>query len=239
VREAAARTQCLNNLKQTSLAMHSYHDVNHYYPSATLNELSTPEEGLSWLVALLPNVEQDALYRQFDLEKGWQAAENEKAANTVARPFYCPAHPDLGGQDKPFLSPYVGMAGVGPDAPWLPLGDPRVGYFGYLRRVSVKDIHDGTSNTMVVIETGFQNGPWTAGGFPTVRGIDEEDAPFIGEGKQFGIKHRSDKFFRTNPLLALVAMGDGSCRSLQETIRPETFRAMGTIAGGERVDFGD
>jgi hypothetical protein len=88
---------------------------------------------------------------------------------------------------------------------------------------------------MVIIETGFKNGPWTAGGPSTVRGIDEEDTPFIGEGKQFGIKHRSDKFFRTNPLLALVAMGDASCRTLSESIQPETFRALGTIAGGEAI----
>ena len=239
MREAAARTQCLNNLKQTSLAMHSYHDVNHYCPSATVKELSTPEEGLSWLVALLPYVEQDALYRQSNLEKGWNAAENEAAAKTLVPPFSCLSHPDPGGQGKPYLASYVGMAGVGADAPWLPLTDSRIGYFGYQRRITFKDITDGTSNTMVVIETGFKNGPWTAGGPPTVRGIDGDDMPYIGEGKQFGIKHRSDKFFRSNPWLALVAMGDGSCRSVNESIRPETFRAMATIAGGEPIDFND
>jgi len=231
--------QCHNNLKQTSLTMHSFHDIHQYCPPATLYELSPPEQSLSWLVALLPYVEQDALYGRIDLEKGWQEKENQDAARTMVPTFSCPSHPNLGGQGEPYLASYVGMAGVGVDAPWLPLGDPRAGFFGYQRRITFKDVTDGTSNTMMIIETGFNNGPWTAGGPPTVRGIDEEDTPFIGEGKQFGIKHRSDKFFRTNPLLALAAMGDASCRTLSESIQPETLRAMATIAGGEPNNFND
>jgi hypothetical protein len=234
VREAAARTQCLNNLKQTSLAVHSFHDVHQYVPPATTNNLS-PDQGLSWLVALLPYVEQDALYGRFDLDKDWQAAKNDELAKTMVRVFCCPTHPDPGGEGKPFLASYVGMAGVGEDAPWLLPGDPRAGYFGYLRRITFQDVTDGTSNTMLCIETGFKNGPWTAGGHATVRGIDVEDLPYIGEGKQFGIKHRSDKFFRTNPLFALIGMGDGSCRSLNESINPQTVRALATIAGNEEI----
>lgn len=239
MREAAARTQCLNNLKQTSLAMHSYHDVHQVCPPATISDLSTPEEGLSWLVALLPHVEQDALYRQLDLNQGWETAENQVASKSRVPSYTCPMHPDLGGEGKLILSPYIGMAGVGVDAPWLLPTDPRAGYFGYLRYITFKDVTDGTSNTMMLIETGNKNGPWPAGGHATVRGIDVEDTPYIGEGKQFGIKHRGDKFFRTNPLFALVGMGDGSCRSLNETVNPATFQAMATIAGGELIDFND
>ncbi len=228
-------------MKQTGLAVHSYLDVHKFYPSATANEFSPPEQGLSWLVAILPHVEQDALYGQIDQEKGWNAAENEKAANTLVPTFCCPAHPDPGGQGKPYLAPFVGMAGVGVDAPWLPLGDPRAGFFGYQRRITPKDVADGTSNTILIIETGYQNGPWPAAGHATMRGVDVEDAPYIGIDKQFGIKHREDKWFRTNPLLAHICLGDGSCRSLNESISPETFRALATIAGDEPIgaDFND
>jgi hypothetical protein len=221
--------------------MHSFNDVHHAFPTATAREFSPPEQELSWLVSLLPFVEQDALYRKIDLEKGWNAAENQDIAKTQVPTFDCPSHPDSGGQGKPYLAPYVGMAGVGTDAPWLPLGDPRAGYFGYQRRIMPKDVADGTSNTIMILETGFKNGPWTAGGYATVRGIDVEDTPYIGEGKQFGLKHRSDKWFRTNPLFAMVCLGDGSCKGLKETISPATFRALATIAGDEQIggDFLD
>jgi len=62
VREAAARAKCSNNLKQIGLACHNYQDSNGYLPHAY-----EPLTGLSWHVYILPFLEQDNLYRQFDL----------------------------------------------------------------------------------------------------------------------------------------------------------------------------
>lgn len=72
-REAARRTQCKNNLKQLGLAMHNYHDVyntfphnqnrwTNAYPGITPNQM--PQ--WSWLVAILPYMEQKNLYESFD-----------------------------------------------------------------------------------------------------------------------------------------------------------------------------
>ena len=61
IREAANRMKCSNNLKQLGLACHNYHDTLGRVPPAY--EAST---GLSWHVLLLPFIEQDNLYRQFD-----------------------------------------------------------------------------------------------------------------------------------------------------------------------------
>src|SRR5688572_7680785 len=60
VREAAARTQCNNNLKQLGLALHGYHDVRKSFPKGTTND-TTPYSGLreGWPVYLLPHIEQD------------------------------------------------------------------------------------------------------------------------------------------------------------------------------------
>src|SRR6476469_6044159 len=82
VREAAARTQCLNNLKQIGLALHSFHDVNKRLPAGAHND-KTPfgtsptgsEWGSSWIVSILPQIEQGPMYKQLRLNggSGWGA----------------------------------------------------------------------------------------------------------------------------------------------------------------------
>src|SRR5205823_3318504 len=64
VREAASRTKCQNNLKQIGLAIHNYHDANKLMPPSRLGA-----QYASWCVLVLPYLEQDALYRQWDLTK--------------------------------------------------------------------------------------------------------------------------------------------------------------------------
>jgi prepilin-type N-terminal cleavage/methylation domain-containing protein len=65
VREAAARTQCLNNLKQIGLALHGFHDANKGFPKA--GEKSSE---LSWHVFILPFLEQGSLYAKFNFAVG-------------------------------------------------------------------------------------------------------------------------------------------------------------------------
>jgi prepilin-type N-terminal cleavage/methylation domain-containing protein len=58
VREAAARIQCGNNLKQLGLALHNYHDTSGGFP------VEGTTQGISWPVKILPYVEQGAVYNQ-------------------------------------------------------------------------------------------------------------------------------------------------------------------------------
>src|SRR5713226_7620704 len=78
VREAAARMQCANNLKQIGLALHNYESSNRYFPT-TYKLLRAPDpaapastgtHGPSVFVLVLPYLEQNSLYRQFDTTKG-------------------------------------------------------------------------------------------------------------------------------------------------------------------------
>src|SRR5262245_1759699 len=67
VREAAARLQCQNNLKQIGLALHNYHGVLKTFPpgyvSAVASDDSDLGPGWGWAAHLLPYLEQDNLYR--------------------------------------------------------------------------------------------------------------------------------------------------------------------------------
>ena len=81
----------------------------------------------------------------------------------------------------PGVTHYVGIAGVGEEAAQLPTDHPRAGIFGYDRKVSHENIKDGLSLTMTVVETATANGPWTAGGRATVRGLDPNDPPYLGK----------------------------------------------------------
>src|SRR5436305_1088365 len=71
VREAAARTQCTNNLKQIGLAIHNCHDANQRLPSGYVATVAYPDTtpGWGWATLILPYLEQDALFRQLDLTK--------------------------------------------------------------------------------------------------------------------------------------------------------------------------
>src|SRR4051794_22995340 len=82
VREAANRTKCQNNLKQIGLALHGYHDATTFFPPAyvgtpnangTVNGVTYPDDngngpsGFAWGTLILPFLEQENLYRSFDL----------------------------------------------------------------------------------------------------------------------------------------------------------------------------
>src|SRR5215510_3617325 len=62
VREAAARTQCANNLKQLALAAHNFHDTRGVFPwGRSKGALDSP----SWAVLILPFIEQQNTYKRF------------------------------------------------------------------------------------------------------------------------------------------------------------------------------
>src|SRR5262249_35803766 len=93
----------------------------------------------------------------------------------------------------------------------------------------MSDITDGASTTMMLAETTMANGPWTAGGPSTVRGLDPARRPYLGPGRQFGGSHQGG---------AMVAFADGSVRFLRGTIASEVIERLSTVAGGESIAEG-
>jgi hypothetical protein len=239
VREAAAVAQCRNNLHEIALSLHGFQDDHGAFPSAVLPhpDLSS-EQRLSWQVAVLPYLEQGALYSQMRTDEAWDAGANRNGAATSLRCYKCPGNANEAGPGQPAFTHYVGMAGVGTDAAELPAKDPRAGFFGHSRGIGSGDIKDGLSYTIAVIETASENGPWAAGGPATVRGLDPEAAPYVGPGRPFGTAHNVQQPFLRRPLTtANVALADGSARTITDGVSATTLQALATIAGQD--DVGD
>jgi prepilin-type processing-associated H-X9-DG protein len=192
------------------------------------------EKCLSWHVTLLPYVEQDKLYEMIDQQQPWDTPRNREAVNRTVKIYLCPQGDDRNSENCP-VSHYVGMAGVGADAATLPTDSARAGVFGYERTVKISNIKDGTSTTILAIESFVENGPWAAGGFATVRGIDPSQQPYIGIDRPFGRMHADRSWFGTMPSSANTAFVDGSVRSLEHNINASVFEALATIAGGEEI----
>jgi prepilin-type N-terminal cleavage/methylation domain-containing protein len=93
VREAAARIQCTNNLKQIGLATHSFHDTNKFLVPAWIGDNSQDPDGwATWAVLLLPFLEQNNVYQLWDIR--YPASKQTAAAYQQQLPVYhCPSRP--------------------------------------------------------------------------------------------------------------------------------------------------
>jgi hypothetical protein len=231
VRGAAARMKCLDKLKQLACAAHNYASTyeDSLPPGSVVGSAKEPADRLGVLVALMPFVEQDSLYKSLDLTKGW---EEQKGTDVALRVYRCPinSRPDTAKHTN-----YVAIAGVDPDAASLPLEDKRAGAFGFARVVRLKDIKDGTSNTLLFMETHHETGPW-ASATATLRGIDPDDETPVGKGRTFGVDHAAGAWsWWGRPGECNAAMADGSVRTMKATISAEVLSVLATVAGGEEI----
>ena len=223
IRESATRMRCSNNLKQIGLACDNYRSTyGGHFPRATEpNSQLPPERRLSWLVGIQPFVEASDLLARLERDKGWDE-ENRYLALTVLRNLHCPAAIDQPPVGALIPTHYVGIAGLGPSAASLPRKDARAGVFGYDRTLFYSDIEGHASTLLLAIETTRLRGAWSAGGPATVRGLDEDDLPYLGRAGQFGGTHRGG---------ALAAFADGSARFMADSVDPTVLEALATIEG--------
>src|SRR6478735_1832693 len=96
VREAAARLQCKNNLKQIGLAFHNYHGANECFPPGFNSRAASIDgdslgPGWGWGAYLLPYAEQENLYRQIDFTKDIAHPANATPRVTSLSVFRCPS----------------------------------------------------------------------------------------------------------------------------------------------------
>ena len=104
VREAARRTDCLNNLRQIGLATHMFHDSQSSFPPARLSDLPNvalrSEGPESWFVRILPFVEQAGLFELWDLSIPYEQQVNQ-AVSTPIDSFLCASRHTVSDANAP------------------------------------------------------------------------------------------------------------------------------------------
>ena len=200
-REAARRMSASNNLKQIALAIHNYYDAHqHFPPRAILDDDGKPL--LSWRVAILPFVEQQALYERFHLDEPWDSPHNLPLADLMPEVYVDPSAAFLGNLTM-FQSP------AGEDTAFGAVGTKR----------GFRDILDGTSNTIMVVETHMDQAVvWSQ---PADVEIPDDDPISV-------LGHIHPGGFH-------VSMCDGSVQFITHQIETTLLKALLTADGGEVI----
>ncbi|MDY0170092.1 MAG: DUF1559 domain-containing protein [Thermoguttaceae bacterium] len=283
-REAARRMQCANNLKQLGLALHNYASALRVFPPGCIVSTGTPPgydpwteaaqtspgtHGTSWMLQILPYLEQASLYGQWDFTTS--VTGNAALSQTDIAGFYCPSRRTaVRSQDRPGLrnsgwtgggNDYGGCAGggnawVNDDKKPFTLSAPgsehwqradRIGIFTPNSRTAFMAIQDGTTNTMMTGELQRLRG--------TVNQRRSQDGWAVGGsatlfttndneiGGMYQTGGMNNLFFESpgseHPGGALFGMADGSARFISENISTTLFRHLGSMADGELAQVPD
>lgn len=203
-REAARRAQCKNNLKQIGLAMHNYHDTFMVFPAAHFND-SQGKPRVSWRVSILPYIDQAPMYQGISMNESWDGPSNSRFSTTMPQTYACPSAPM--NRVNTCYATIVGPKSV----------------LGADKCVPMKDIIDGTSNTMLVAEACMLGIPW-------MKPQDIDVASFTAVGDPGGVSssHRGGVH---------MLMADGSVHFISNAIDPNVVKGMTTRDGGEQINY--
>ena len=178
VREAANVAKCQNNLKQQGLALHNHHDAYGYFPSSNRpNNSPTALVRSAWATFVLSFLEQDNLYRNYDFSTNWDSTNNLPISSTRIRIFECPSSTNPqrmdGNQQKAPMGQWVpdvaitDYATISSVTPQLAATNPAIRALpGLLERNTqnrIGDVYDGTSNTLLLVESAGRPQLWRLG----------------------------------------------------------------------------
>lgn len=265
-REAARRTQCRNNLKQLGLALHNYHDVHRTLPPGWIavdNARPTAHDGLNgagWGTMILPYLDQAPLYNLFNASYSIHDPVNFPFLSNNLAAWNCPSDPKperwmIEEESSPGTilaelptANYIGNFGTDDlhgcenaagTAPVLASGQCRGdGAFYHNSRVRLRDLTDGTSNTLTLRERRTDS---TLGWYSTWPGMvaegEEAFQRILGAADHVPNDPAAhfDDFSSHHTGGAQFGMGDGAVRFISENIDRGLYQALSTIQGGETI----
>lgn len=243
-REAARRTQCRNNLHNIGIALHNYHTKSQCFPpgwlASRVGDYVYPGYS-SWLMAILPDIEQGVLFNSLNVVQPAWAECNTSLVQQRLELYLCPSDPTNTGQFRfnwlgndltLSYSNYVGNLGRDFILDYYDYG-PRMQPDGVLYRrsnIAVGDILDGTSMTLLAGER-VNDDPlcrpmW---GFGATSVVTADSSHGISEGEHeyfWG-------FSSHHPQGAHFVMCDGSAGFISKRIDMNVFMNLSTRNGGE------
>jgi len=251
-REAARRSQCKNNLKQLGLALHNYHDLYSTFPPGWVSSIPDPanynasrfdpsgnDGRFGWSIFILPQLDQANIYNLQNFSSIKLPVGNAtNKLNTPLAAYRCPS--DVGPKTMSTtsfyslgwgISNYAGNYGYTFTSPQtLEKAPAGPGIFYLNSKVGVRDITDGTSNTLLVgevssLQFGIIGRPDGAGSWVGLWQNKQADMvtrstqATCGFNKSSGVGNNSqDGFGSFHVGGAQFLLADGSVRFISENI---------------------
>lgn len=224
-RESARRTACGNNLRNIGIALQNYHQTHRKFPYGSSKYRSARNPGgtqIAWSALILQEIDQTNLYNQLNFEKSFSDSTNQEAASQVVPTFICPS--GLRGvalSEGRGPTDYGGIYGqriTRPNNP--PNGTMLIG-----KSVSIRQITDGTSNTVIIGEAAdWPDGQW-------INGKNLFDQAFqIGKAPPF-----ENELSSKHPSSVGTCFADGHIQFLSKDTNKETLAHLCTRSGGEVI----
>jgi prepilin-type N-terminal cleavage/methylation domain-containing protein/prepilin-type processing-associated H-X9-DG protein len=264
-REAARRTQCVNNLKQLGIAVHTYESSYRTFPPGYVSNFDARGNdtgpGWGWSALFLPQIEQKPLLDASNLSLPIEDSSNQTSRLTRISVYLCPSDDqapswlamkrDASGTPIQSIcqvasANYVGMYGT---------SDPGIdgdGIFFRNSSIGISALIDGTGQTIAAGERGHSLGEATWAGSITGAALFPVDNDGVGyprvesapgmilghAGGNIGPGDPSgevNQFYSRHPGGVNFLFADGHVSFLKTTLNAKTFRALATRAGGEVI----
>lgn len=202
-RESARRAECTSNLRQIGLALQLYQvSYGTFPPAVTYSAEGKPMH--SWRVLLLPFLGKESLHQQYNFNEPWNSPANQSVTSQMPRQFFCPSDPN---GTTSVNTNFVAL--VGPHAAFHPT-----------KAIAVRDMRDGPSQTIMVVEANNAGIHWAEPRDFTVSSPATPGSAGMSSWHSSGFN---------------ALFGDGSVRFLSEGLNPATLDGLTTIHGGENV----
>ena len=252
-REAARRASCVNNLGQMGIALHNFEFHYESLPPGCTNPdgpiRSEPQgQHVSWIVRILPYIEQAALAQHFDIEAGAYADKNAQVRSTVMSVVRCPSDWRTSTTDDANKVAHCSYAGCHHDVE-APIDRDNHGLLFLNSRIRYADIHDGSSNTLLLSEKFSEADSlgWVSGTRATLRNTSSINSQRVpgGQSPWANLNTQPDPNAVPIPATQVGGFGsyhpggvnanyaDGSTKFISQTIDAVALHQIGHRSDGE------